>query len=65
MLDNEKYETIHHFGLSIYTKNNEGQESAVSLFWVWCQWKGGGHKTWVNEGVYGRCSLYSYIKIEE
>jgi hypothetical protein len=27
--------------------------------------RGAGHKEWVNEGVYGRCVLYPYMKIEE
>jgi hypothetical protein len=26
---------------------------------------GGRHKEWVNEGEYGECILYPYIKIKE
>jgi hypothetical protein len=29
------------------------------------QWEENGHKERVNEGGYGRCILYSYMKIEE
>jgi hypothetical protein len=29
------------------------------------QWVWEGHKERVNKGEYGRCILYSYIKIEE
>jgi hypothetical protein len=29
------------------------------------QWEGGRHKKRVNEGEYGGCILYSYMKIEE
>jgi hypothetical protein len=29
------------------------------------QWEVGGHKERVNEGEYGGCILYSYMKIEE
>jgi hypothetical protein len=29
-----------------------------------CQWDRGGHKERVNEGEYGGCILYSYMKIE-
>jgi hypothetical protein len=28
-------------------------------------WEVGGHKERGNEGVYGRCALYPYMKTEE
>jgi hypothetical protein len=35
------------------------------LFWEWIPVGGGGHKKRVNEGEYGGCIFYLYIKIEE
>jgi hypothetical protein len=31
----------------------------------WVQWEVGGHKERENEGEYGGCTLYPYMKIEE
>jgi hypothetical protein len=35
------------------------------LSWVGYQWDGGGHEKSVKENNYGRCILYSCMKIEQ
>jgi hypothetical protein len=37
----------------------------MNIFWWGVPIGGGGHNERVNEGVYGRCILYPYMKIEE
>jgi GH43 family beta-xylosidase len=49
--------------LTRLTSNSSTQEILLSRGEY--QWEGSGYKEWVNEGEYGRCILYSYMKIEE
>jgi hypothetical protein len=46
------------------TLKNEGQEGKINLFQEWVPVGGGGKKERGNEGVYGACILYPYVKIE-
>jgi hypothetical protein len=62
------YTEANYLELSLNTqfKKNEEQEGKKDLFHGWVPvFVGGGHKERENEGLYGGCVLYSYMKIEE
>jgi hypothetical protein len=50
--------------ISICLKGNEGQEGKTGLF-LGVGTSGNGNKEKGNEGEYGGCILYPYVKIEE